>query len=299
VQNKKGGQTSVACAPIRRAQRVHVLLWPAASYEQREFNQNYASHMLSQQLAAAASAAAVFGEHRDHPMRGQHTNDVDHNDPLFAKRRGAARSSGHRIRGIATPPARRDMLSEETPFVTVEDVDDVCQRCLGLPVMSEHTVGEVLGRVVSARRDARNRIVVDVDIEDTVEGWRTLTSVRDGKRLGFSLGQRFGGTRNDKGELTSADHKLPVELSVTESPEFAEDAWITYVTPTSNEHKQLVRELTEPNEQLGEKSHPDERAVLEFVGTPIEGGVRTHLKHISLHIDFFLSPPQLLQAHLT
>ena len=217
----------------------------------------------AQKLEAAASAAA-FGEHGDHPMKGSHTNDVPHDDPLFKKREKPLRPSGHRIRGVTTQAALRNYLSEETPLLTVEDVKDMCEKVVGLPLLKEHQAGEVLGRVARAWPDENGRIVIEAELEDTPEGFRARNSVRS-KRMGFSWGQRFA-VRDTKDMADSVEMKLPLELSLTESPEFDGDAWVTDVTENTPEHEKMKRALTEPDPSLGEHKTAEEQEIITFHG---------------------------------
>lgn len=221
-------------------------------------------------LDSAASAAVPFGEHRDHPLKGQHTNALGVDDPLFKKRRRAVRPSGHIIRGAITQKALREYLSEETPMLTVEDVHEMCEKVIGLPLLRDHRVGEVLARVVRAWPDEHKRIMVDCEMEDSQPGWRALNDTRSKKRIGFSLGSRYG--KRDTEHLASAvEQKIPVELSLTESPEWDEDAWVTEVTENSAEHEELKKYL------FGEQQKQEHDAGLSFVGT--EGGARVPYKN--------------------
>ena len=238
-------------------------------------------------LKAAASAAAAFGEHRNHPMKGAHTNDVPHDDALFSKRERPLRPSGHRIRGVTTQAALRNYLSEETPMLTVEDVQDMCEKVVGLPLLKEHQAGEVLGRVARAWTDDKDRIVIEAELEDTPEGFRARNSVRS-KRMGFSWGQRFG-VRDTKDMPDSVEMKLPLELSLTESPEFDEDAWVTDVTENTPEHERLKRALTEPGE--GEQKHPLEEEIIAFHGR-LSGSARSRKLHRKKSL-FFTHAPHL------
>lgn len=173
---------------------------------------------------SAASSAAAFGEHSNHPKRGVHTNDLPLNDPLFQKRSAPLYPSKHFVEFVVTPPARSDRLAEETASITVEDIAQISKEVVGTPLLNEHEAGEVLGRIVSTRIDDKKRIVARVHMEDTEAGQKALENIRNGKVCGASLGQRYV-VKDTPDVLHAVTKKMYPELSVTDSPEFHEDAW--------------------------------------------------------------------------
>ena len=173
-------------------------------------------------------------EHAD----AKHTNELAPDHPLFD--RGVVKTpTGIRITGITTPPIREGKRSEETPRFTSEDLDEACESAIGAPILSEHTTGEVLGRVVSAKPDSQGRIVVEAEIEDTVDGWNIINQVvgerEAGRVIGFSWGARHELTPDSKLCRAVTDKKL-CELSITRSPEFSQDALVTAVSKRSELH---------------------------------------------------------------
>jgi len=220
-------------------------------------------------ILASASAAAV-GEHHDHPRRGQHTNDLDHTDPLFAKRDGPMNPSDQYVEFVITPPARNDRLAEETAFVTVEDIEEISHKVKGAPLINEHLAGEVLGRIVSTRIDDQKRIVARVHMEDTVGGWNALDDIRSGKVAGVSLGQRFA-TQDTEDMPLAVTAKMPLELSLTTDPEFDEHTWAISSTKNSEEHERI-------KEELSASKHPDEEAILQFHGKTFFHVITTNQK---------------------
>lgn len=220
---------------------------------------------MSRKNYESAASAASFGEHRDHPLKGTHTNDLAHDDPLFKKRSKPLNPSDQFARFIITPPARRDYLAEETPFTTIEDVEEYAKMVEGAPFISEHMAGEVLGRVTKTTVDKDKRIVAEVQFEDTVEGWRAREQIRSGKKMGVSLGQRFA-TQDTKYMADAVTKKMPLELSLTSDPEFDEHTWAIDVTENSAEHERIKKDLTEPDPEKNEEKHPDETTILKFHG---------------------------------
>ena len=221
--------------------------------------------MEARQKYEAAASAVSFGEHRDHPRKGSHTNDLSHNDPLFHKRAAPLNPSNQYAHFVITPPARSDYLSEETPFVTVEDVQEYAEQVKGLPFINNHTAGEVFGRVVDTTVDGEKRIVAKVQFEDTLEGWKACDQIRSGKKMGVSLGQIFA-TQDTKYMSTAVTKKVPRELSLTAEPEFDEHTWVIEMTENSDEHERIKKDMTEADPDKGEEDHPHEKAILEFHG---------------------------------
>ena len=164
-----------------------------------------------------------------------HTNDLAHDDELFS-RKDLERPRGVRIRGFSTPPVREGRFSEETPRLTRDDLVEACVRALKAPILSEHMAGKVLGRVLSAKPDDKGRIEVEVEMEDSPEGWAAINRVVQRKQIGFSWGARPEQTPDSKLNVAFTDNQ-PVELSLTDNPEFADDAIITHFPKKSKAHE--------------------------------------------------------------
>jgi len=184
----------------------------------------------------------------------QLTAELPHTHALFERKPlEAHESSGIRICGITTPAAV-DRPSAETIFTTVEDVDKLCKDVIGVPLFDEHEVGEVIGRVARAYPDAEKRIVVEVDIADTLPGWTTIQRARKGDRIGFSWGATRALVPDNKLVVAAKDKRM-FELSITSSPEFSDDALITEVSKNSHMHdafkKRLIQDIQTRQHAVG------------------------------------------------
>lgn len=171
--------------------------------------------------------AAEYGSNGEAPA----TTDVPHTHEIF-ERKAPARPSGIKICGVTSPPAR-NLPSNLTPMITKDEVEQVCKDVIGTPLFDEHRVGEVLGRVTSAWPDQQGRVVVEVEMEDTVAGWSAIQQARQGERVGFSWGGvRYVVPTGDE-RVETFEGKQWFELSLTNNPEFSDDALIHEITENS------------------------------------------------------------------
>lgn len=171
----------------------------------------------------------------------KHTTSLAHDDALFAK--GPLKEgTGIIIRGKTTPPARKDVVSQETLLVTEDDLDEMCENAVGLPIMNNHKAGEPIGRVISAKPDAEGRIEVAVEMENSVDGWRAIDAAMNKNFIGFSWGARHFVVDDEKCGKAVTEKRL-VELSITNDPEFSQDALITSVSARSELHENARQKL--------------------------------------------------------
>ena len=154
--------------------------------------------------------------------------------------------SGHHIRGTTTArgkPGDPQKQFHDTP----EEIEKHAKQCVGMLLFDEHkddTVGgEPIGVIRSAKRDAEGRLEVDVEMADTVAGWKTLAAARDGDRIGFSWSRTFG-QRIDPEKGPVLVHKTLNDLSIVERPEFEDDALIHHIDENSALHTKRKEELT-------------------------------------------------------
>lgn len=164
-----------------------------------------------------------------------HSNSLATDDPLF-ERKPLTNGNGFRIIGKTTPPVVRDKSSKETFYLTGEDLEKACADAVGAPILNNHRVGTPIGRVLSARPDADGRIEVEVELADTLEGWRAANAAGKGDVVGFSWGYRNFVEKDDALNLAVTEKKL-VELSITAAPEFDKDALITQVSKRTDLHE--------------------------------------------------------------
>lgn len=146
-----------------------------------------------------------------------HTNDLPHDDPLFAKSE-VTDPSGILVWGTTTPAAL-DCDPELTPHTTFAELEKRCADAIGQPIMLEHTAGVPLARVVKAEPTEDGKIFTVVEIENSIDGNIVADKIRKGVIDGFSWGQRMAIVQDPDKILAVKDKKF-VELSFTDNPEF-------------------------------------------------------------------------------
>lgn len=182
-----------------------------------------------------SNAEALAKVPRDEKGAFPVTTNVPHTHPIYKRKPFCETSSGVRLCGVVSPPAT-DERSEDTPFITREDLPAMRQALYGVPLFDNHRVGEVLGRVMEVDIDDKQRLRVEVELEDTPSGYSAYNEVANGRRIGFSLGT----VRRVIGNKFNVDKNI-FELSITNDPEFAEDALIDGIKQYSHMHGDYKR----------------------------------------------------------
>lgn len=155
------------------------------------------------------------------------------------------RMSGLHIRGTTTargkPNDPQQQLAE-----TPEELEKHAKQVVGMLLFDEHKDdtkgGEAVGVIRSAHVDADGRLEVDVEMADTLAGWKTLEAARRGDRVGFSWSRTFGRVVDpEKGPIVA--YKRLNDLSIVQRPEFEDDALIHHIDENSKLHEERKKEL--------------------------------------------------------
>ncbi len=151
-----------------------------------------------------------------------------------------SKQSSIEFEGACHPTAQND--DYDGTFLTKKQMLEKIQSLPGTPVLSEHDNQKQIGKIIGARIDERNRLIVKGEINrDTFAGITAIRDLRNRKVSGLSLGIKHSMSSDPKSTRIIA--KKIQEISLTENPDLP-DTEIQHVSNDSehwNVSKSYVR----------------------------------------------------------